>query len=88
MSTDNKSTDTNQLVHWHCEKCRIRIAVIDKEESELRLRYKDLVVKLAWSEEPGKQDRFSVLCRRCAWENTLTREQLKIGSVEQADKKC
>ena len=74
--------NTSELVHWHCEKCRIRIAVIDKAEQELRLRYKDLVVKLNWSDEPGEQDRFSVLCRRCAWNNTLTRQQLKNGTVE------
>ena len=87
MSTEKNKVDTNDLVHWHCEKCRIRIAVIDKEEQELRLRYKDLVVKLAWSDEQGDNDRFSGLCRRCAWENTLTREQLKIGTVEQVEKK-
>ena len=87
MSTEKNKVDTNDLVHWHCEKCRIRLAVIDKAEQELRLRYKDLVVKLAWSDEKGNNDRFSVLCRRCAWEYTLTREQLKIGTVEQVEKK-
>ena len=82
-----ENENTSNLVHWHCEKCRIRIAVIDKEEQELRLRYKDLVVKLNWSDEEGETDRFSVLCRRCAWNNVLTRKQLKNGTVEQDDKK-
>ncbi len=76
-----KDEDTSGLVHWHCEKCKIRIAVIDKEESELRLRYKDLVIKLNWSDEPCDNDTVNVLCRRCAWSNIVTRKQLKSGFV-------
>jgi hypothetical protein len=86
-----ENENTTELVHWHCEKCRIRIAVIDKDESELRLRYKDLVIKLSWSDEPGDNDTLDVLCRRCAWSNILTRKQLKTGAVnrpvEDAQKK-
>ena len=76
-----KDEETSELVHWHCEKCKIRIAVIDKEESELRLRYKDLVIKLNWSDEPCDNDTVNVLCRRCAWSNIVTRKQLKSGLV-------
>jgi len=76
-----ENENTTELVHWHCEKCKIRIAVIDKDESELRLRYKDLVIKLSWSDEPCDNDTLDVLCRCCAWSNIVTRKQLKSGQV-------
>lgn len=83
----NENTEnTNELIHWHCQKCNIRLAVIDTIESELRLRYKDLVVVFKWSEEQCDNDQFSVLCRRCAWNNALTRKQLKTGTLEDTQK--
>ena len=83
---DEKTDPSIDLVQWHCKKCKIRLAVIDPLESELRLRYKDLVVVLKWSDEHCDNDQFSVLCRRCAWNNAITRKQLKNGTLEDMQK--
>lgn len=82
-----EDTDNKNLIHWHCQKCKIRIAVVDTIEKELRLRYKDLVIKFTWSDEHGEQDKISVLCRRCAWNNELTRKQLKNNTIDTIEKK-
>ena len=68
-----------KLENWNCEKCDIRIGVVDPEARQVRIRYKDFVLSWEWCDDvvSGSQsDKVSLLCRRCAWVNTKTREEL------------
>ena len=66
-----------KLINWNCEKCNIRIGVVDPEAKQLRIRYKDLVLTWGWcAEASAKDDKITILCRRCAWQNEKTRVAL------------
>ena len=67
---------SGDLVHWHCEKCSIRIGVIDLAEKQIRIRYKDLVIYYEWKTKESIEDRIVILCRRCAWNNVKTKKEL------------
>jgi len=76
MTEETKEIDNN-LEHWHCEKCSIRIGVVDLKEKQIRIRYKDLVLYYDWIDQSGNQDKLTVLCRRCGWMNSQTKNQLQ-----------
>ena len=74
---ESESIDNNEnLIHWHCEKCNIRIGVVDILEQEIRIRYKDLVLYYAYDSEKSDRDKLTVLCRRCGWLNSKNKQQL------------
>tara|TARA_B100000282_G_scaffold198765_1_gene145362 strand:+ start:9939 stop:10214 length:276 start_codon:yes stop_codon:yes gene_type:complete len=79
--SDEKKQDDN-LIHWHCSKCNIRIGVIDILEKQIRIRYKDLVMYYHWKEENGNTDKLTILCRRCGWLNDKSKEELHQLSTE------
>tara|TARA_B100001758_G_C18133742_1_gene465254 strand:+ start:242 stop:514 length:273 start_codon:yes stop_codon:yes gene_type:complete len=76
-----------KLENWNCEKCNIRIGVIDPEAKQLRIRYKDFVLAWEWSCSIGSEnpvdDKISLLCRRCAWVNEKTRSELIDTKIKQ-----
>ena len=82
MPEKDKDFEDN-LEHWHCEKCKIRIGVVDKEEQQIRVRYKDLVVLYDWKGISKNEDELKIICRRCAWMNTKKRVDLNIDTQKQ-----
>lgn len=77
MSNEEKEElNSDNLSHWHCEKCKIRIGVVDLKEKQIRIRYKDLVLYYDWKDQGSYKDKVTVLCRRCGWLNYKSKEEL------------
>lgn len=50
---------------WLCKKCGSRIGILDEENKDVRIRYKDFV--LYWT--PAKNSVLTVVCRSCSYQN-------------------
>tara|TARA_Y100000593_G_C4298024_1_gene331744 strand:+ start:1271 stop:1612 length:342 start_codon:yes stop_codon:yes gene_type:complete len=58
---------TRQDEVWGCEKCGSRLGIYDRENDELRIRYRDF---FAWW-KPGIDGRLKIVCRGCSHINVV-----------------
>ena len=83
--------EDRKLENWNCHKCGIRIGAIDPDAQQLRIRYKDFVLAWEWDENAiqtqneATEDHISILCRRCAWVNKMSRSELVNTKIKKSD---
>ena len=63
--SDNKVCEKDKI--WICEKCKFKLAVIDVNNKEIRVRYKDLYL---WN-KMSKGGEIKIICRGCSHINIL-----------------
>ena len=57
---------------WVCEKCKFKLAVVDVEKKEVRVRHKDFFI---WN-KIGKNGKVKIICRGCSFLNELTENDI------------
>jgi len=62
---ENKVCEKDKI--WVCEKCKFKLAVIDVNNKEVRIRHKDLYL---WN-KMDKGGEIKIICRGCSHLNTL-----------------